>query len=76
MLFEGEVDRSALPAAGGLREGKPDDADWMDALDRDLRGAAHGPDHASLADTCRLIVTTDRTGYAYASEGTVALLEA
>ena len=76
MLFEGEVDRSALPAAAGLREGKPDDVEWMDALDRDLRGAPHGPDHASLANMRRLIVTTDRTGYAYASEATVDLLAA
>jgi GNAT superfamily N-acetyltransferase len=74
MAFEGEVSRSAIPAVTGLREGTPADLAWMDALDRDLRGAPHGPDHCALGDGGRLVVTADRTGYAYTSaEGTRAI---
>jgi GNAT superfamily N-acetyltransferase len=69
MMFAGEVDKSVIPAVGGMRDGTPDDLEWMDDLDRDLRGAPHGPDHALLAAmTSRLVVTADRTGYAYASQ--------
>lgn len=67
MLFHGEVDRAALPAVHGVREGTPDDLEWMDGLDRDLRGGPHGRDHASLAAMAALVVAADRSGYAYAS---------
>jgi GNAT superfamily N-acetyltransferase len=74
MVFAGQVDRSAIPVVSGLREGTPDDREWMDALDRDLRGAPHGPDHATFADVRRLVVTADHDGYAYTSaEGTYLL---
>jgi GNAT superfamily N-acetyltransferase len=69
MLFEGKVDRSAIPAVSGIRAGSPEDREWMDDLDRELRGAPHGPDHAALADMCRLVVTAERGGYAYTSGG-------
>jgi len=65
MLFDGVVDRSALPAIHGLRDGTAEDLAWMNDLDRDLRGAPHGPDHQSLADSGRLIVSAARDGYAY-----------
>lgn len=38
----------------------------LDALDRDVRGAAHGPDHALLGGQFRLIGESD--GYAYLDE--------
>jgi GNAT superfamily N-acetyltransferase len=76
MLFEGKVDRSAVPAVNGIREGTPDDQEWLDDLDRALRGAPHGPDHAALAEMCRLVVTAERTGYAYTSGGGTYLLAA
>jgi hypothetical protein len=76
MLFEGEVDRSAIPAVTGVRGGTPDDLAWMDALDRDLRGAPHGPDHASMADAGRLLVTSERSGYAYVAPSRPILLAA
>ena len=76
MLFEGKADRSAIPAISGIREGTPDDREWMDDLDREVRGAPHGPDHASLADMCRLVVTVERGGYAYTSGGGTYLLAA
>jgi GNAT superfamily N-acetyltransferase len=67
MVLHGRVDRSAIPAVDGLRDGDPSDLEWMNDLDRDLRGAPHGPDHAILAGLGRLVVTVDRAGYAYSS---------
>ena len=67
MLFQGEVDRSAIPAVRGLRDGSAEDREWMDDLDRDLRGGPHAGDHESLAEMAGLVVAEDRSGYAYAS---------
>ncbi|MGI5336909.1 GNAT family N-acetyltransferase [Streptomyces sp. CA-181903] len=76
MRMVGTVDRSALPAVDGLREGRPDDFEWMDRLDRDLRGAGHGPDHGCMLDTLRLVVSADRArpGYVYIDDRGQALL--
>lgn len=76
LFLHGRVDRAALPSVTGLREGGPDDRAWMDQLDRELRGGPHGPDHVSLAESNRLFVATDRSGYAYASPTSVQLLAA
>jgi GNAT superfamily N-acetyltransferase len=76
MMFDGVADRSVLPATRGLREGTHDDLAWMDDLDRDLRGAPHGPDHASLADSGRLIVSAARDGYAYCAPSRPLLVAA
>jgi len=76
MQFDGVIDRSALPAVRGMREGTADDLTWMDALDRDLRGGPHGPDHQSLADSGRLIVTTAGDGYAYCAPSRPILVAA
>lgn len=76
MLFHGEADRSAIPGVTGIREGTQEDLDWMDDLDRDLRGAPHGPDHAAMADMARLVVTTGQDGYAYYSPARSLLLAA
>ena len=76
MVFQGQVDRSAIPVVSGVREGTLDDREWMDALDRDLRGAPHGPDHAFFADMRRLVVAAGRDGYAYTSAGGTYLLAA
>ncbi|RKS73587.1 ribosomal protein S18 acetylase RimI-like enzyme [Actinomadura pelletieri DSM 43383] len=67
MRMVGRVDRSTLPAIDGLRDGRPDDLEWMDRLDTSLRGAGHGPDHLHMLDTLRLVVsdTRDRRGYVY-----------
>ncbi|WP_327256618.1 GNAT family N-acetyltransferase [Streptomyces sp. NBC_01244] len=67
MRMVGTVDRSALPAISGLREGRPEDLAWMDRLDERIRGAGHGPDHAHMLDRLRLVVSQDlrRPGYAY-----------
>ncbi len=67
MEASGMVARSALPVVERVREGGPGDADLMDSVDRRVRDAAHGPDHALLATQLRLVVV-DRpagSGYAY-----------
>ncbi|MEU6406406.1 hypothetical protein [Streptomyces sp. NPDC046985] len=70
MRMAGAVDRSALPAVRGLREGGAEDFAWMDRLDERLRGGGHGPDHAYMLDRLRLVVSDDpkRPGYVYIDE--------
>jgi GNAT superfamily N-acetyltransferase len=76
MRMVGTVDRSTLPTLSGLRDGRADDVEWMDRLDRDLRGAGHGPDHEYLRRTLRLVVAAER-GYVYVDDdGGPALLAA
>ncbi len=81
MRMVGTVDRRALPAVAGLRDGTAADVEWMDRLDTARRGAGHGPDHAAMLRTLRLVVTADpaaRPGYVYVDEeaGRPALLAA
>lgn len=77
MFLSGVVDRSALPVVEKIRDGNAADFDLMDSIDRQTRGAAHGPDHELLlADTARLVVA-DRTtgsGYAYVTDSGVPTL--
>ncbi|MEV4255379.1 GNAT family N-acetyltransferase [Spirillospora sp. NPDC049652] len=68
MRMTGRVDRSTLPALDGLRDGRPDDLEWMDGLDERLRGAGHGPDHRYLRENTRLVVSAEpdrQPGYVY-----------
>jgi GNAT superfamily N-acetyltransferase len=67
MRMTGKVDRSTLPAIGGLADGDADDFDWMNRLDLDLRGAGHGPDHPYMLGTLRLVVSRPpkHRGYVY-----------
>ena len=79
MLLWGHVDRSAIPVIERVREGSAGDFDLMDSVDRGTRGAAHGPDHAVLADEFHLLVTDRSTGagYVYVTDaGTPVLLAA
>ncbi|MCX5206572.1 GNAT family N-acetyltransferase [Streptomyces sp. NBC_00237] len=79
MGLTGTVDRSTLPAITGLRDGTPDDIEWMDRLDTELRGAGHGgPDHLHMQRTMRLTVAENpRTpGYVYTENGRPNLLAA
>ena len=79
MFLTGTVDRSALPVVAKVREGSAGDIDLMDSIDRQTRGAAHGPDHPMMLGFWRLLVsdTTTGSGYAYVDEkGNVALLAA
>lgn len=76
LRLEGTVDRRALPAATGVREGTAADLEWMDELDRHHRGGPHGPDHEALAVDGTLLVAGDRGGYAYASPRRLVALAA
>lgn len=76
MVLWGQVDRSALPAVGGLRQGSLDDVGLLDSIDRLARGAGHGPDHETLASMGTLVVDTAGRGYAYAGASGPALLAA
>jgi GNAT superfamily N-acetyltransferase len=70
MRMVGTVDRTALPAVTGLHEGQASDLEWMDRLDRGLRGAGHGPDHTYMLGALRLVVSRvkDKRGYVYIDE--------
>jgi hypothetical protein len=57
-----------------LAEGDENDFDWMDALDTSLRGAGHGPDHAILHSTQRLVVASQQRGYLYVDQRARATL--
>lgn len=79
MFLTGTVDRSAIPVVEKVREGTAGDTDQLDSIDRQVRGAAHGPDHALMQGLWRLLVSDSTTGsgYAYVDDrGAVALLAA
>lgn len=78
MKLTGTVDRSALPVIDGVREGTEADRDLADSVDRRIRAAAHGPDHAALSRDATFLVCDLFTGsgYAYIKGPSVALLAA
>lgn len=79
MSLTGTVDRSAIPVIDKVREGSAADTDLMNSVDRQVRGAAHGPDHALLQRMCRVVVSDTDTGSGYVylrDEATVGLLAA
>ena len=72
----GTVDRALLPATPLVREGDlARDADLVERLARDLRGAPYGPDLAVFADVFRLLVVPGR-GWVFLREGLVSCLGA
>ena len=76
MLMTGRVPRDVLPVVERVREGSVADIDLMNSVDRQVRDAAHGPDHEVLTSLYRLVVV-DRTtgsGYAYVPPGGGAYL--
>jgi GNAT superfamily N-acetyltransferase len=77
MFLRGAPDRSRIPIVEKIREGSESDFDWMDSVDRQTRGAAHGVDHPVLMGQYRLVVseTSSAQGYAYLDDG-IALLAA
>lgn len=79
MRAEGIVDRSRLTSTKSVRDGTADDRDFIEGLDRRLRGASRGVDHDLLSSYARLFVAEDRSarGYAYAhSDGSPLTLAA
>jgi GNAT superfamily N-acetyltransferase len=79
MVCHGTVRRGALPAVQGVRDGRANDFELLDAIDRTTRGAGHGVDHAVMAEQFPLIVINEagHRGYAYLyPTGTPYLLSA
>ncbi|CAN5490200.1 hypothetical protein BH11ACT8_BH11ACT8_11630 [soil metagenome] len=79
MFLRGTVDRSAIPVVEKVREGTAGDTDLLESLDRQVRGASHGPDHAFLQSGRRLLVSDSTTGSGYAylePDGSLGLLAA
>ncbi|QHB99212.1 GNAT family N-acetyltransferase [Epidermidibacterium keratini] len=79
MRAGGQIDRSRLSTTKSVREGTPQDRDFIEGLDRRLRGASRGVDHDLLASRARLFVAEERSarGYAYAhSDGSPLTLAA
>ena len=69
MRLQGAVERTALPAVRSVRDGTAGDVDLADAVDRLVRGAAHGPDHQVLAQDHVLLVAESPSGRGYAWVG-------
>ena len=79
MHVRGTVARSVLPVVDGIREGGSGDAALCDSVDRRLRGAGHGVDHALLLQEFPLEICDLMTGsgYCYARpDGSPVLLAA
>lgn len=74
----GALDREALGAVDGERDGDEADHGWIDDLGRDLRGAGYGPDLAELAEDAELVVVDrgSRRGWAFIREAGVGQLGA
>ncbi len=72
----GAVRRGAIPKLPGVRDGEDADLELVAAIDRVLRGAAHGADIGVMrAHGSELLIVEDR-GYALHRGGTVMLLGA
>ncbi|MFM9367459.1 GNAT family N-acetyltransferase [Streptomyces sp. Da 82-17] len=77
MRLHGTVDPARLGAPDGpVTEGG--DPEFLDAVDRKVRGGAHGPDHARLLRDCRLLTVDsgEHRGYCFVdmSADTVELM--
>ncbi|WP_042369171.1 GNAT family N-acetyltransferase [Streptacidiphilus neutrinimicus] len=81
MALTGRVDRTGLPATGGVpvHLGDATHFDLLDSVDRRTRGSAHGEDHLALlrtSDELLLADTLGGSGYCYRLGGRVVLLAA
>jgi GNAT superfamily N-acetyltransferase len=81
MRLTGRVDRSGLLDPGDIpvHPGGTAQFHLLDSVDRRLRGAAHGPDHAFLLAHCDELLVVDSlagSGYCYRTGGEVKLLAA
>jgi GNAT superfamily N-acetyltransferase len=79
MFLTGTVERSAIPVVEKVRDGSASDTDLMDSIDRQVRDAAHGPDHQLMQRLWRPIVSDSTTGSGYAyvdHQGALQLLAA
>jgi GNAT superfamily N-acetyltransferase len=72
----GIVPRESIPGGLGVREGRDRDLDLAAAVDRSVRGSAHGEDLERLREAeGRFLVVPDR-GYVIHNDGSPALLAA
>ena len=69
MRLTGPADRSAIPVVEKVRDGSAGDLDLANSVDRQVRGAAHGPDHEYLLQHHRMLVSDSTTGSGYAFLG-------
>ena len=78
MHLHGTVDRPVLPFVDHVRPGTIADLALLESVDRQVRGASHGPDHRLLGGDHPLLVcdTFLGNGYAYVLDGSLALLAA
>jgi predicted N-acetyltransferase YhbS len=65
-LMAGRIDRARLPADSTVRDGRPDDRELLDEVDRRCRGSSHGDDHSVLMQQFDLVVSDGRAGRGYA----------
>lgn len=78
MRLVGQVERSMLRPTRWVRDGEPAEVDFADAVDWQVRGAPHGPDHALLSAESPLLLAETPTGrgYCYLRDGSPLLLAA
>jgi GNAT superfamily N-acetyltransferase len=78
VVAHGPPDLTDRPTHRTVREGTVADLDFADEVDRLVRGAAHGPDHALIAQWGLMFVVDDSVGrgYAHVRDGDVYLLAA
>ena len=63
----GTLDRALLPRPNDrVRPGDDTRVEWADDLDRQVRGAARGPDHTLLLGMAQMFVVDDASGRGYA----------
>jgi GNAT superfamily N-acetyltransferase len=63
----GALDRALLPRPDErVRVGDASRMEWADDIDRSVRGAARGPDHAALLGMAQMYVVDDVAGRGYA----------
>jgi GNAT superfamily N-acetyltransferase len=77
MVANGKPALDAAPRSmSRVRSGSVADSDFANDLDRSVRGAGRGPDHAFIADTMTMYVVDDADGrgYAYRRDGEIYLL--
>jgi GNAT superfamily N-acetyltransferase len=78
VVASGKPDLRARPADRRVRDGVSADLELANDVDRIVRGAAHGPDHALIAQWGVMFVVDDGhgRGYAHVRDGDVYLLAA
>jgi predicted N-acetyltransferase YhbS len=61
---------------GDVRPWRPDDAPWIDEVDRAVRGGAHGSDFDALREAGAAVTVVAERGYVVAREGGLRMLAA